>query len=91
MLCTYKICNSMSVCNMISTYIDFCSSGAFLCSNGQCILSAGLCDGTQDCTDSSDEDCMLYAIVWDANSIAYHTIELYNYTQSIHTIDFNSI
>ena len=35
--------------------------------------------------------CMLYAIVWDANSIAYHTIELYNYTQSIRTVDFNSI
>ena len=91
MLCTYTICNSMSVCNMISTYIDSCSSGAFLCSNGQCILSAGLCDGTQDCTDGSDEDCMLYAIVWDANSIAYLTTELYNYTQSIRTVDFNSI
>ena len=31
------------------------------------------------------------AIVWDANSIAYHATELHNYTQSIHTVDFNSI
>ena len=32
-----------------------CQSGAFWCSNGQCISSADRCDGNQDCTDGTDE------------------------------------
>ena len=32
-----------------------CQSGAFLCSNGQCIRSSDRCDGTRECTDGGDE------------------------------------
>ena len=32
-----------------------CGSGAFWCSNHQCINSSNHCDGTRDCTDGSDE------------------------------------
>ena len=40
-----------------------CQSGAFRCSNGQCIRSSDRCDGSQDCTDGSDETgCKLYYI-----------------------------
>ena len=35
-----------------------CSSGTFQCSNLQCITASGRCNGTQECTDGSDEtDC----------------------------------
>ena len=33
----------------------FCQSGAVQCSNGQCIPSSLHCDGTQHCTNGSDE------------------------------------
>ena len=33
-----------------------CQSGAFQCSNGQCIRSSDRCDGPFDCTDGSDEN-----------------------------------
>ena len=36
-------------------YTASCRTGAFRCSNGQCILSSDRCDGSQDCTDGSDE------------------------------------
>ena len=32
-----------------------CQSGAYRCSNGQCIQFTDRCDGTRDCTDGSDE------------------------------------
>ena len=42
-----------------STLVIFCTvscqSGAFRCSNGQCILTSRRCDGNPDCTDGSDE------------------------------------
>ena len=37
------------------TITVFCSSGAFRCTNGQCVRSSDRCDGTRDCTDGSDE------------------------------------
>ena len=32
-----------------------CQSGAFRCSNGQCVRSSDRCDGIRDCSDGSDE------------------------------------
>ena len=32
-----------------------CGTGAFRCTNLQCIRSSDRCDGTRDCTDGSDE------------------------------------
>ena len=32
-----------------------CGTGAFRCTNLQCIQSSDRCDGTRDCTDGSDE------------------------------------
>ena len=32
-----------------------CDDEAFVCDNGQCIQSAGLCDSYDDCGDRSDE------------------------------------
>ncbi|XP_064112570.1 adhesion G protein-coupled receptor L1-like isoform X2 [Macrobrachium nipponense] len=42
-----------------SGYVTGCPAGEWRCLNGQCIPSAYLCDGRQDCSDHSDEtvDC----------------------------------
>lgn len=32
-----------------------CERNQFKCNNGQCIAESGLCDGTADCRDVSDE------------------------------------
>ena len=47
----------MATSTMLVVYIstDSCQDRAFRCSNGQCIYSGDRCDGTQDCTDGSDE------------------------------------
>ena len=41
----------------ITLYIctDSCQSGAFRCSNGQCISSFERCDGNRNCINGSDE------------------------------------
>ena len=41
-----------------------CSSGAFRCSNRQCIRSSDRCDGNRDCTDGSDErNCSKFLVL----------------------------
>ena len=50
-----------SSCNIKLLYIAAiictvsCQSGAFRCSNGQCVRLSDRCDGVRDCTDGSDE------------------------------------
>ena len=50
-----------SFCSLIAVDISLpisaasCQSGAFRCSNGQCIRSSYRCDKTRHCTDGSDE------------------------------------
>ena len=43
------IAHSLIICTVS------CQSGAFQCSNGQCIRLSDRCDGVRDCTDGSDE------------------------------------
>ena len=38
-----------------------CQSGAFRCNNAQCVRSSDRCDGSQDCTDGSDESGCTYS------------------------------
>ena len=41
-----------------------CGTGAFWCTNGQCIRSSDRCDGTRDCTDGSDETgCSMLCLI----------------------------
>ena len=56
MLCTYPILLNLVISALFHiTCTVSCQSGAFRCSNGQCILSSDRCDGNLDCTDGSDE------------------------------------
>ncbi|CAG7687329.1 unnamed protein product [Allacma fusca] len=41
---------------LLSTLIFGCPGGFFRCLNDQCVDPRGLCDGSEDCGDTSDED-----------------------------------
>ena len=49
-LCTKQLSMYLTTISTAS-----CQSGAFRCSNGQCIPSSSHCDRVQDCTDGNDE------------------------------------
>ena len=55
---------------------ESCSSGQFLCGNGDCIKEAWVCDGDKDCEDRSDEsNCKLILL----NIMSLDTIIIYIY------------
>jgi len=52
---TLKLTLFSLTCELQLNISVFCRSGAFRCSNRQCITPSGRCNGTQECTDGSDE------------------------------------
>lgn len=49
-----------------------CTEDEFQCNDGRCIPNNKVCDGSKDCSDGEDEDCITEGIIAQLFKISNH-------------------